>query len=76
MKNFVQAVEKNGEGLKHLRTVFPGLSDVKLKGVFVQPQIRKVISDKNFDTKLNTTELEAWRSYFNGHYKGKWDLSS
>lgn len=59
-------MDKNGEGFKHLRTVFPGLSDAKLKeGVFVGPQIRKVISDKNFDTKLNTTELEAWRS-FNG----------
>ena len=58
-------MDKNGEGFKHLRTVFPGLSDVKLKGVFIRPQITKVISDKNVDTKLNTTELEAWRS-FNG----------
>ena len=57
MKNFVQAMDKNGEGFKHLRTLYPGLSDAKLKGVFVGPQIRKVISDKNFDTKLNTTEL-------------------
>ena len=66
MKNFVQDMDKNGEGFKHLRTVFHGLSDAKLKGgVFVGPQIRKVMSDKKFDTKLNTTELEAWRS-FNG----------
>ena len=62
----MQAKDKNGEGFKHLRTVFPGLSDAKLKeGVFVGPQLRKVIRDKNFDTKLNTTELEEWKS-FNG----------
>ena len=48
-------MDENGEGFKHLRTVFPGLSDAKLKeGVFVGPHFRKVI-----------TELEAWRS-FNG----------
>ena len=58
-------MDKNREGFRHLRTDFPGLSDAKLKGVFVGLQIRKVISDKNFDTKLNTTELEAQRS-FNG----------
>ena len=64
MKNFVKAMDKNGEGFKHLRTVFPGLSDAKLKeGVFVRPQIRKVISDKNFHTKLNATELAARRSF-------------
>ena len=49
MKNFVYAMDENGEGFKHLRSVFPGLSDAKLKeGIFVGPQIRKVISDKNF----------------------------
>ena len=54
-------MDKNGEGFKYLRTVLPGLSNAKLKeGVFFGPQIRKVISDKNFNKKLNTTELEAW----------------
>ena len=62
-------MDKNGEGFKYLRTVFHGLSDVKLKeGVFVGPQIRKVISDKKFDTKLNITELEEWRSFNGGVY--------
>ena len=57
-------MDKTCEGFKHLRTVYPGLSDAKLKeGVFLGPQFRKVISDKNVDTKLNTTELEAWRSF-------------
>ena len=62
MKNFVKAMGKNGEGSKHLRTVFPGLSDAKLKErVFVGPQSRKVISDESFDTKLNAMELAACR---------------
>ena len=47
MKNFVKAMDKNGEGFKHLRTVFSGLSGAKLKeGVFVGPQIRKVTATK------------------------------
>ena len=41
MKNFVKAMDRNGEGFKHLRTVFSGLSDAKLKGVFIGPQIKK-----------------------------------
>ena len=50
-------MDKNGEGFKYHRTVFPGLSDDKLKeGVFVGPQFRKVISEKI--TKLIQNKMQ------------------
>ena len=44
MKNFVNALHKNGVAFQHLSTVFPGLSAAKLKeGIFVGPQIWELI---------------------------------
>jgi len=61
MKNFVKARDTTGEGFKYLRDKFPNLSDAKISaGVFVGPQIRKLMLDDNFDSKLNSPELAAW----------------
>lgn len=60
MKNFVKAMDKTGEGFLHLKSVFPKLSDAKLKeGIFVGPQIRKLMKNGNFNPKLNTKELSS-----------------
>lgn len=57
MKNFVKAMDKTGEGFQYLKSIFPRLSDPKLKeGIFVGPDIRRVMKDQNFVSKLNTLE--------------------
>ncbi|CAH2989105.1 unnamed protein product [Chilo suppressalis] len=62
-KNFVKAMNKEGDGFLYFKTVFSKLSDAKLKeGIFVGPQIRTLINDPNFDKKLTNTELDAWLS--------------
>ena len=39
-------------------------SDAKLKaGVFVGPDIRNLMNDENFDQRLNSLELCAWKSF-------------
>ena len=64
IKNFVNALDKNGAAFMHLREIFPAISDAKLKeGVFAGPQIRKLLKDHTFDTKLNEVELPAWNSF-------------
>ena len=64
MKNFVKALHKNGTAFQHLSTVFPGLSAAKLKeGIFVGPQIRKVLKDTDFEELLNLKELRAWEAF-------------
>lgn len=63
-KNFVKALEKNGPAFEYLKSVFPNISDVKIKeGIFVGPQIRKLIEDKHFFAVLAPDEQEAWKSF-------------
>ena len=40
-----------------MRNKFPNLSDAKIKeGIFIEPQIRELMQDKQFDEDLNETE--------------------
>lgn len=64
MKNFVKAMDKEGEGFKYLTLSFPQLSEAKIKeGVFTGPDIRKMIRDPDFEKMLNKKELDAWVSF-------------
>ncbi|GBO31714.1 hypothetical protein AVEN_69934-1 [Araneus ventricosus] len=64
MKEFVKVFPKEDECFKYLCDQFPGLSEAKLKeGVFVEPDIRKMIKDKNFETKMETNERKTWESF-------------
>ena len=49
MKQFVNALEKDGNCFKYICMKFPGLAIAKLKaGIFNGPQIQKLINDPNF----------------------------
>ena len=64
MKQFVKALPKDGECFKYLCKKFPGLSEAKLKeGIFVGPEIRKVMNDSIFETTMNHTQAEAWNAF-------------
>ncbi|GBM53251.1 hypothetical protein AVEN_128419-1 [Araneus ventricosus] len=64
MKQFIKALPKESECFKYLCDQFPGLSEAKLKeGVFVGPDIRKMMKDENFETKIETNERKAWESF-------------
>lgn len=66
MKNFVKGMDKNGEGFEYIRQKFPKISDAKIKeGIFVGPDIRKLMKDECFDECLNEYELAAWISFKN-----------
>jgi hypothetical protein len=55
---------KGGECFKYLCKKVPGLSDAKLKeGIFVGPDIRKLLSDDLFETTMKTVEREAWNVF-------------
>ena len=62
MKNFVTALGKsNSSGFTFLCKKFPKISEAKLKeGIFVGPQIRKVLKDTNFE---KTLEQRAWKAF-------------
>jgi hypothetical protein len=64
MKQFVKALDKNGECFKYLQNKFPKLSDAKIKeGIFVGPQIRKLFKDDTFIHSMTTNEKNAWTSF-------------
>ena len=64
MKQFVKALPKDGETFKYLSSKFPRLSESKLKeGVFVSPDIRKLMKDNNFENVMKDVERSAWSSF-------------
>lgn len=64
MKQFVKALDKNGDTYLHLRQVFPGLSEAKIKeGVFTGPDIRKLMKNTEFEALMTRTEKRTWRSF-------------
>lgn len=77
MTQFVKAMDKNGPGFLYLIETFGSkLSKEKIKaGIFIGPQIRKLMKDSKFLQSLNPQELEAWQSFvlvstnFLGNYK-------
>ena len=63
-KQFVKGSRKDSPAFEFLHKCFPKLSDAKIKdGVFVGPQIQKLILNDMFDKTLNETELDAWKSF-------------
>ena len=63
-KNFVKAMDQDGNGFKFLKDFCGTYKSVaKLKaGVFVGPEIRKLMLYKEFDSRLNSLELAAWNA--------------
>jgi len=60
MKNFVKGMDKTGRGFEYVRNKFPNVSDAKIKeGIFIGPQIRELMQDKQFDEDLNETEMHG-----------------
>jgi len=59
MKQFVKALDKNGQCFK-----FPVLSEAKLKeGIFIGPQIRILMKDTDFQNSMTTMEKNARTSF-------------
>jgi hypothetical protein len=64
MKNFVKCIDKTGRGFEYVRNMFPNVSDFKIKEVvFIRPQIRELMQDKQFDEDQNETKRNAWLSF-------------
>jgi hypothetical protein len=64
MKQFVKALPKTGNCFKYLCKTFPHLSQAKLKdGVFIVPDIRKLMFDEDFPLMMTEIEREAWIAF-------------
>jgi len=53
MKNFVKSIDKTSRGFEYVRNEFPNVSDANIKeGIFIGPQIRELMQDKQSDEDL------------------------
>lgn len=63
-KNLVKALDKNGPAFEYLKSFFPNLSNAKIKeGVFVGPQIKKLMNDNEILNVLTSDEAAAFHSF-------------
>ena len=64
IKQFIKALDKTGQCFQHISSVFPALSNEKLKaGILDGPQIRKLIKDPNFQDSMNEINFASWLSF-------------
>uniref|UniRef100_A0A034VUX7 Uncharacterized protein n=1 Tax=Bactrocera dorsalis TaxID=27457 RepID=A0A034VUX7_BACDO len=64
IKNFVKALDKEGKAFNYLQNFFPIISQAKIKeGIFVGPQIKKLINNDQFKALLSPVEAVAWGSF-------------
>ena len=64
LEYFVKGMGKTGRGFVYVRNKFPNVSDAKIEEViFIGPQIRELMQDKQFDEDLNETERNPWLSF-------------
>lgn len=65
IKQFVKALKvRESDAFKYLFIKFPKLSEAKIKeGVFNGPQIRSLLPDKVFESKMSSEEKAAWQIF-------------
>ena len=64
IKQFLTALDKESAAFKYLEVLFPKLSVRKVKaGIFVGPQIKKIIECDEFAKLLNSKQKTAWNSF-------------
>ena len=64
MRNFMKSVDKTGHRFEYMGNKFPNVSDAKIeKGIFIGPQIKELMQEKQFDEDLNETERNSWLSF-------------
>ena len=64
IKQFVKALDKNGDCFRYIRSRFSGTSYEKVRaGIFDGPQIRTIIKDPAFVLHITVVESAAWCSY-------------
>ena len=62
MKQFVKALDKDSGCLQYMCQKFPSIKAKVKEGLFVGPQIRKLMFDKTFESTMTQCELEVWNA--------------
>ena len=64
IKQYVKAMDSDSDALQYIRSMFPKLSEAKVKGgIFVGPQIRRMLASKDLEERMTPTEKNAWNAF-------------
>jgi hypothetical protein len=59
-----QAMDKKSGGFAYVRQIFSKIRDTKMReGIIFGPQLKKLIEDHDFSTKLNATDRRVWPAF-------------
>ena len=62
-KQFVKALKPTSRAFRHVRQMFPSISEAKVKGdIFVGPQIRKMLASEKLEEQMSDLERNAWQA--------------
>ena len=63
-KQFVKALKSTSRAFRHIRQMFPSISEAKVKGgIFVGPQIRRMLASKELEKQMSDLERNAWQAF-------------
>ena len=64
IKQFVTKLNPESDAFKHIQELFPKFSEAKIKaGIFVGPQVKRLLKSDSFSEKLSAVERRAWKSF-------------
>ena len=64
IKQFIKKLNPESNAFKHIQELFPKLSEAKIKaGIFVGPQVKRLMKSDSFSEKLSAVERRAWKSF-------------
>ena len=64
VKQFVKALDCEGEAFQEIRAMFPKSSDAKVNGgIFVGCQITTMFKSRTLEEKMTETERKAWQAF-------------
>ena len=70
LKDFVKGLDRDSAGYKYLRERFPEISKAKLKeSILIGSEIRELMKDGEFLSRLASVELEVWNSLVKAVHK-------
>ena len=63
-RQFVKALNLTSRAFRHIRQMFPSISEAKVKGgIFVGPQIRRMLASEDLEEQMSDLKRNAWQAF-------------
>ena len=63
-KQFAKTLKPTSRAFHHITQMFPSISEAKVKGgIFVGPQIRRMLASEELEEKMSDLERNAWQAF-------------